>query len=105
MLRDLEVAEHAALTGQAKARIAIVRGKSETPILGIRWLRNLAIDPDGAGSARTASATIECLRRTVVEGEPGSNQNHAEIRTMRTLDRLPFEVNHRHSIRVLPIRV
>ena len=77
----------------------MMRGKGKTPPFCGGWLRDFAFDSNRAGSTRPASATVECLRRAVVEREPSSYEHHAEIRSLRTFDRLTGETNDRHASR------
>lgn len=97
VLRDLEISEHRALTGESQAATRLVGGKAEAQGFEGRGLRDLAHDFDGAGSAGAAPATVQGPRGPAVEGQPCADQNHAKVRAHRALDLTTVETKDGHA--------
>jgi hypothetical protein len=96
MFGDLDITQHVALTRQPQAGFGFVRRESQASPFRVRHFGNRSRDFDGASSAGSTSAAVDCTGDGRVERQAGTEQNDPEVRSRRAFHDPAFEADTGH---------
>jgi hypothetical protein len=93
---QLQISQHAALTGQAQPGFGSVRWEAEPPFFDAGHVRHVAVDPNRTGAAGAHSAAVNGSRNSIVQGRMCLHQNSAKVFACRAFNNLISKLDDWH---------